>query len=252
VGLSTDFGQTWADTSEGLPGKPVVSVVLDPESPKGARVLYAGAFEAGVYKSTDDGKTWVKKSAGVGSESNERVCRVLLHQDGTLFALVTALKDTEQDIFLPEGPGLFRSRDGGEAWEWINASQPLHWPKDFEVDPRDSKVIYLGAADANQHREGGLYKTTDGGATWKRIAREGPESFGATVHPRRPDWVYHCLTESVPGVGLWLSKDGGDTWAPFEGLPFRNVQRVGFDPADDDTIYVCTFGGSVYKGPAEP
>jgi photosystem II stability/assembly factor-like uncharacterized protein len=252
VGLSTDFGQTWADTSDGLPAKPVVSVVLDPESPKDARVLYAGAFEGGVYKSTDDGKTWVKKSAGVGSESNERVCRVLLHQDGTLFALVTARKDTEADVFLPEGPGLFRSRDGGETWEWINASQRLHWPKDFDVDPRDSEVIYLGAADANQHREGGLYKTTDGGATWKRIAREGPESFGATVHPRRPDWVYHCLTESVPGVGLWLSKDGGETWAPFEGLPFRNVQRVGFDPADDDTIYVCTFGGSVYKGPAEP
>ncbi|MBN1461934.1 MAG: hypothetical protein JXA57_20580 [Armatimonadetes bacterium] len=252
VGLSTDFGKTWMDTSAGLPGKPVVSVVVDPKSPKGARVLYAGIFEGGVYKSTDDGKTWVKKSAGVGSDMNERVCRVLLHQDGTLFALVTALKDTERDVYVPNGPGLYRSRDGGETWECINSSEPLHWPKDFDVDPRDSNVIYLGAADANQQRKGGLYKTTDGGATWSRIAREASETFGASIHPRRPDWIYHCLTETAPGAGLWLSKDGGETWAPFAGIPFRNIQRVCFDPADDDTIYACTFGGSVYRGPAEP
>ena len=119
------------------------------------------------------------------------------------------------------------------------------------VDPRDSNVIYLGAADANESREGELYKTTDGGKTWKLIAREGSQTFGATVHPKRPDWVYMCLTEGAPGSGLWLSKDGGSSWKPFKGIPFRNVQRVSFDSADDSLIYVNTFGGSIWKGPAE-
>jgi photosystem II stability/assembly factor-like uncharacterized protein len=250
VGLSEDFGKTWRDSSEGLPNKPVVSIILDPRSPKDARVLYAAFFEAGVFKSTDDGESWVKKSDGLGApDTNERACRLILHDDGTLFCLVTALR--KDDRYVPEGPGLYRSRDGAESWEWTNSSQLLLWPKDFDVDPRDSNVIYLGAADAD-NREGGLYKTTDGGETWKRISRESHEVFGATVHPKRPDWVYMCLCEGAPGHGLWLSKDGGETWEPFVGIPFRNIQRVSFDPDDDSIIYVCTFGGSVWKGPAEP
>ena len=99
--------------------------------------------------------------------------------------------------------------------------------------------------------QGGLYKTTNGGATWELIARKGPETFGATVNPRKPDWVYLCLTESAPDCALWLSKDAGKTWKPLEGLPFKNIQRIAFDPDDDSIIYVCTFGGSVWKGPAE-
>ena len=251
VGVSGDFGVTWRDTSAGLPGKPVASVVLDPRSPKEARVLYASCFEAGVYKSTDGGKTWIEKSDGLGGEEgNLRACRLILHQDGTLFVLITApTMGSKEGI---AGAGLYRSRDGGEQWECITASHPLHWPKDFDVDPRDSKVIYLGAGDWPGFEEGGLYKTTDGGSTWKRIAREGPETFGATINPKQPDWVYMCLTELAPGPGLWLSKDGGETWAPFADLPFRNIQRINFDPDDPSVIYVCTFGGSVWKGSAEP
>lgn len=134
---------------------------------------------------------------------------------------------------------------------WINQSQPLLWPKDFDVDPLDSRTVYLGASDA-KNAEGGLYKTTDGGATWTRVARKGTECFGATVHPRKPNWVYLCITESAPDAGLWLSQDGGKNWTALEGLPFRNAQRVTFDPNDDSIIYVSTFGGSVWKGPAEP
>ena len=124
-----------------------------------------------------------------------RACRLILH--------------CRRDALLPghraaEGPpvrgGGARAFTGqptaGRRWEWINRSHPLLWPKDFDVDPRDSRVIYLGAADA-RNEEGGLYKTSDGGATWTRIARKSSECFGATVHPRKPGWVYMCLTESA-------------------------------------------------------
>jgi hypothetical protein len=67
VGITEDFAATWRDTSEGLPQEPVTSVVLDPKSPKQARTLYAALFEAGVYKSVDDGRTWALKSEGLGA-----------------------------------------------------------------------------------------------------------------------------------------------------------------------------------------
>ncbi len=250
VGLSTDFGVTWKDTSQGLPPKPITSVIVDPTSSRDHRTLYASAFEDGVYKSSDGGQSWVKKSAGLGEPGiNVRACRIIRHRDGTLFCLVTALRKDGQ--FVAQGPGLYRSQDAGESWQWINRAQPLLWPKDYNVDPRESRIVYLGASDAS-NAQGGLYKTADGGATWTRIARKGTECFGATVHPRKPDWVYLCITESAPDAGLWLSKDSGQTWAALEGLPFRNAQRVTFDPKDDSVIYVSTFGGSVWKGPAEP
>ena len=58
------------------------------------------------------------------------------------------------------------------------------------------------------------------------------------------------LTEGAPGPGLWLSKNGGKTFEPIDGIPFRNVQRICFPPCDPDRIYVTTFGGSVWRGPA--
>jgi len=249
VGSSTNFGVTWKDTSQGLPKKPITSVVVDPKSPKGSRTLYASAFEDGVYRSTDGGKSWVKASNGLGAPGvNVRACRIILHADGTLFCLVTALRKDRR--FLAQGPGLYRSADGGKTWDNINRSRPLLWPKDYDVDPRDSRIIYLGAADAG-NSEGGLYKTTDGGVTWQLIARKGGDCFGATVHPRKPDWVYLCIAEGDTEPGLWLSKDAGKTWKALDGMPFRNAQRVSFDPRDDSVIYVSTFGASVWRGPAE-
>jgi photosystem II stability/assembly factor-like uncharacterized protein len=249
VGISTDFGATWKDTSRGLPGKPITSVVVDPKSPAGSRTLYASAFEDGVYKSTDGGKSWAKVSQGLGAPGiNVRACRIILHPDGTLFCLVTALR--KEGRYIAQGPGLYRSSNGAATWEWINRSQPLLWPKDYDVDPRDSRVIYLGAADAG-NAQGGLYKTADGGASWARVARKGGDCFGATVCPRRPDWVYLCIAEGDQEPGLWLSKDAGQTWKALDGMPFRNAQRVTFDPRDDSVIYVSTFGGSVWRGPAD-
>ncbi|MCC6729887.1 MAG: hypothetical protein IT208_11180 [Chthonomonadales bacterium] len=246
VCVSTDHALTWTPSSAGLPRAPVTSVVVDPRSPPGHRVLYAGVFGEGVYRSTDGGSTWEARNAGLGAPDNRRVCRVALHRDGTLFALVTAMRRNGR--FLPEGVGLYRSRDGGGHWE--SAATRFLWPKDFTVDPRDSRTVYLGACDANSEEQGGLYRTRDGGATWTRIARKGPEHFGAYLHPARPGWIYATLTEGAPGAGLWLSRDGGATWQPMRGLPFANAQRVAVDPDDPDRITVTTFGGGVWRGPA--
>jgi hypothetical protein len=60
------------------------------------------------------------------------------------------------------------------------------------------------------------------------------------------------LTEGTAGAGLWLSQDNGQTWQAFDGLPFSNIQRVTFEPFDERLIYVTTFGGSIWRGPAVP
>jgi photosystem II stability/assembly factor-like uncharacterized protein len=253
VALSTDFGATWKKSNGDLPVAPVTSVVVDPAGPAGSRTLYAGVFGHGVFKSTDDGKSWKKASDGLGAAGNMRVSRVALHSDGTLFAMVTAMR--RDGKFQPDGVGLYRSKDGARTWQLVNASHPLLWPKDFAADPADSKIIYIGAADTGRQEKdpaGGLYRTVDGGTSWARLLRKGPEHFGAYLHPKRPGWIYATLTEDAPGAGLWMSKDNGKTWAAMDGLPFANAQRVAFDPADDSIIYVTTFGGSVWRGPAQP
>jgi hypothetical protein len=97
-----------------------------------------------------------------------------------------------------------------------------------------------------------LYLTGDGGQTWQRIGRKGPQTFGGYFHPTHNDWIYMTLTEGAPEAGLWLSRNNGKTWQPFDELPFSNIQRVEFDHATATVIHVTTFGGSVWRGPAIP
>jgi len=250
VGISYDYSATWSQANTGLPDAPACSVIVDPTSTVGSRTLYAAIFGHGVYKSTDDGGTWTKKSNGLGSVSNMRAYRVRRHSDGTLFCVVTALYSG--GAFNTDGVGVYKSTDEAENWTRINDT--LLWPKDIVIDPTDIDIIYVGAADAAGNGQGGLWRTTNGGGSWVKLERKGEEHFGAYLHPTRPGWIYMTLGDwnPPPDAGLWLSKDYGDTWEGFMELPFANIQRVTFDPNDDDTIYVTTFGGSVFKGHAEP
>jgi photosystem II stability/assembly factor-like uncharacterized protein len=253
VCVSTDFGATWQAQAHGLPPRPVTSIVLDPRSQAGQRTLYAGLFMAGVFKSTDDGATWQSVSQGLGDPQNMRVYRVILHEDGTLFASICALRKAPRQPLQPAGVGLYRSRDSGASWEQIHRDPPFLYPKDFSVHPTDSNDILLGTCDtAGQDNTGGLYRTRDGGKNWQRIGRAGPQTFGGYFHPKHPGWIYMTLTEGAPDAGLWLSRDDGRTWEPFADLPFSNIQRVEFDPADPERIYVTTFGGSIWVGPDQP
>ena len=253
VCISRDFGAAWKHEAQGIPLKPVTSIVVDPGSPKGKRTLYAGVFMEGVYKSTDDGKTWLLKKNGLGHPQNMRVYRVILHKDGTLFAIICAKRPGSGKPLMSEGVGLYRSRDGAETWEKVNASNPFLYPKDFSVHPENSDVILLGACDPNwQDKSGGLYMTGNGGKTWQCIGRQGSQTFGGYFHPKHSGWIYMTLTEGAPGAGLWLSRDNGRTWEPFDNLPFSNIQRVAFDKSEDNLMYVTTFGGSVWHGPIAP
>lgn len=276
VGFTDDGGGTWREVCSGtilddclvwkpefaadwqarrvLPATAVTSVILDPRSPVARRTLFASCWQHGVFCSEDGGRTWRERSAGLGAPGvNRRVCRLHLHPDGTLFCLVTGL--LREGRLIREGVGLYRSRDAGTSWEDMTAALDVRWLTDYAVDPRDSRIVYLAVCDdpARRQAEGGLYKTTDGGARWTCVARKSSLHFSAILHPTDPDRVYLTLTYN-DGVTppLWLSRDAGATWQPFEDYPFCSAHRVYFDPADPGHIYVTTYGASVWHGPSEP
>ena len=242
VGVSTDFGATWTKL---WPTKlPVMSVVLDPKSPKDKRTLYASQYEGGVWRSFDDGKTWEQgKNVGLGSEKNKRCLKLVLQPDGSLLNLVTGKVKGETD-----GVGLYHSTDKGDNWTKISDGQPWTWVKDFSVNPRDPKEIVVAAS----RDEPGLYRTKDFGKKWEMLVSKGREHFGGYFHPTHPGWIYLTLTEDAKESGLYLSQDDGKTWKPFSQIPFANIQRVCFDPDDPEHIYLTTFGYSVIKAPAQP
>ena len=257
VCLSTDFGKTWQPISDGLPKLPCTSIALDPKSPPNSRTLYAAMFGDGVYKSTDGGKSWQRASNGLGKETNRHVYSVRLHPDGTLFCSITGAR-AGGDFALPSG--LYRSRDGAASWESISDSLELRWAGDFDFHPADSNTIYLAASSAPGYSQGGIYKTTDGGAHWRELLGDSLDdahrlpldllsyshSFFVKVDEQNPNRVYLSATTH----GLLLSEDAGETWKEIMGLPFTGCQRVTFDPQDRSTIWVSTFGGGVWKGPA--
>ena len=182
-----------------------------------------------------------------------RVSRVALHRDGTLFAMICAKRPAAGRPLMTEGVGLYRSTDRAKKWAKVNSSRRFLYPKDFSIHPRDSRQILVGTCDAGRGDEsGGLYRTTDGGGTWKRIGRQGRQTFGGYFHPQRRGWIYMTLTEGAPGAGLWLSQDNGRRWQPFQDLPFSNIQRLTFCPEDETRMFVTTFGGSVWRGPVVP
>jgi photosystem II stability/assembly factor-like uncharacterized protein len=255
VCVSADYGATWKPSSEGLPLGPVTSIILDPTSPENARVLYVTVCGYGVYRSADSGKHWTKKSSGLGVHGNMQTYMIRRWKDGTLYCSITLGAKRGGDTPADDA-GLYISDDGAETWKKISSSIDVAYPCGFAVDPADKDTIYLCASNLGQIRSGGLYKTTDGGKTWRVVfSKESPayegrglESFFVTLRLDDPRKVYY----GTGTQGLMYSGDGGATWKPFIGLPFADIHRVTFDPLDKGAIYVTTFGGGVWHGPAGP
>jgi len=255
VAVSDDCGQFWRPAGTGLPRKPCTWVTVDPKSTKGSVTLYAAVYGEGVYKSSDGGKTWTSKSNGLGRAGNKNAFMVKVHpKTGDVYCSITGVRKDEE----PGPPGgLWRSADGGDTWEDLTAKLNLHWPAGFELDPRNPTIIYLAAgAVPSSPAEGGLYKTTTGGTSWNQVFKASNLAADAatgqlccwfvSVSPHNNDHVYLSTQEH----GLYFSQDNAMNWSRVDWVPCRSVTRVSFAPFDKTCIYVSTFGGGVWKGPA--
>ena len=248
LAVSDDHGASWRKINMPFDA-PVMDIVIDPHSPPDRRTLYASLFGTGVICSTDGGASWVARTNGLDPEGNRLCLNLILHQDGTLF-VATASRQKRSTV----GVGIWRSTDQGASWtNLVPAKSKWVWIRDFAVDPDDSKSVLV---PTSLGPDPGLHRTVDGGITWTTLfsRKDRYHYFGVYFHPLHKDWLYLTGGEGSGETdpGIYLSKDRGKTWVPFEKIPFRPIQRVDFDPADPAHIYLSTFGSSVLKSSAEP
>ena len=273
---SEDSGVSWRNVSDGQLGAGSVGAIE--VSASDPNVIYAGMGEAcirgnvshgdGVYKSVDAGRTW----RNMGLTDTRQIGRVRVHPKDPDLVYVAALGHT----FGPNHDrGVFRSRDGGQTWKnalFVNDSTGA---VDLCFDPRNPRTLY--AATWQVYRTpwslvsggpgSGLWKSTDGGDTWKRLTEDGlPKGpwgrVGVTVSAANPDRVW-AMIEADEG-GVYRSDDAGRTWKRVnQGRNLRQrawyYTHIFADPQNEDVVYVLNVGffrskdgGATYEPLAPP
>jgi photosystem II stability/assembly factor-like uncharacterized protein len=247
VARSEDGGKTWKAMTDGMPPTAATHVLLDPRSPAGARVLYVAGYGRGVFKSVDGGTTWSPKSKGL-PEKEPFAWRLALDRAGVLY-LVVARRGEDGSLGNENDGALYRSADGAETWQKMKLPEGVNGPNGLAIDPKDPKRLYLacwGRNTAGRATYGGIFLSTDGGASWRHVHAADQHVYDVTIDPRAPSTLYACGFES----SAWRSTDRGETWRRIRGYNFKWGHRVIPDPLRKGMIYVTTFGGSVWYGPA--
>jgi len=248
VCISEDSGRTWKPSTKGMPETACTHILMDPKSPVNARVLYVAGFGTGVWKSIDGGRSWALKNKGIeGAEPF--AWRIALDRNGCLYLVVARRSDDGSCGNNLDG-AVYRSCDRAETWEKLTLPRGVNGPNDLAVDPKDPKKLYLGAWGRDVGKEavnGGLFVSQNAGKTWKCVCSKDQHVYGITIDPKKPNVVYSCTFASA----LRRSDDGGKSWKRVKGYNFKWGHRATPDPNNRGMIYVATFGGSVWYGPAK-
>jgi hypothetical protein len=246
VCMSTDGGRSWAPSNTGMPETDVTHIILDPKSPADARVLYAAGFGTGVFKSTDGGKTWTLMNKGLPAVE-PFAWRLSRDSKGTLYVILA--RRTEEGETGPGDGELYRSTDGAATWEKVNLPSGCNGPNGLAIDPADDNTLYLaawGRVVPDGAAGGGIFASSDAGKTWKSVLSNDQFIYDVTIDAKNSDILYASGFDS----SVWRSADKGKTWNRLKGFNFKWGHRVIVDPLHEDKIFVTTFGGSVWYGPA--
>jgi len=256
VWKTTDGGLTWQATSDkDFTAGSIGAIAVAPSDPN---VVYVGTGESpirgnlspgdGMYRSTDAGKTWIK----IGLADAGQIAHIAVHPRNADIVYVAVLGHA----FGPNATrGVFRSKDGGKTWEKILFKNDSTGAIDLALDPTNPRILYAGFWQAVRRPwelvsggpGSGIWKSTDGGDTWKDItlSRGLPAGIigkiGLAVSPVSHDRVW-ALVEADSG-GLFRSNDGGATWTRSSG-DNEIRQRAWYfthvvaDPGNVDGVYV--------------
>ena len=259
VWKTTDAGQTWHTLSDKY--FQVGSMGDIDVSDSDANVIYAGtgsdgyrsnvSIGNGVYKSTDAGKTW----SHTGLRNVGNIGGVEIDPTNPNIVFVAAIGNP----FKPNAErGVYRTRDGGTQWEKVLFVSDSTGAVDVEFQPGNPNVLYASMWRAERKpwtiisgaREGGLYKSVDGGTTWKKLTTGLPNQLvgksNIAVTPGAPNVVF-AVIEAKPGSGLYRSDDAGETWSvastygPMLTRPFYYT-NIAVHPKDPNILWVMSEG----------
>ena len=260
VYAATASGGVWKTVNSGISWRPVfddqsVSTIGDVTvSQSEPDVVWVGTGEAnnrqssswgnGVYKSADGGMTWMH----MGLQDTHHIPRIVIHPSNANVVYVAA----QGHLWgANEERGVFKTTDGGKTWTKVLYINPDTGVNDLVMDPMNPDTLYAAAYQRRRSPFGfngggpgsGIYRTTDGGATWKKLSNGLPKGemgrIGLDVYRRDPKIVY-ALVESEES-GLYRSDDKGETWVRMSNTNPRPMyfSQVRIDPNNDQRIWVA-------------
>jgi photosystem II stability/assembly factor-like uncharacterized protein len=271
VWKSTDGAKTFVPVSDAIDASAIGALAVAPSDPK---IVWAGTGEAwairdsdvmgdGVYKSVDAGATWTH----MGLDETGRIGRIIVHPTNPQIVYVCALGRTT-------GPqqerGVYKTTDGGKTWTRSLFADPNTGCSGLAMDAVNPSVLFAGTWQVEMHTwaelSGGpgsaVYKTTDEGATWKKLENGLPKSpvgkIDVAVAPSNSQRVYALIQTAAQG-SLWRSEDAGATWKTVS-YDRRLIGRAGYyiriavNPKDPDEVLIAsssfhrsTDGGSTFQ-----
>jgi len=224
----------------------VVGFAVDPTN---ISRYYVAVASGGVWKTVNAGVTWTPVFDNEGSYS---IGAIALDPKNPLTVWVGTGENNSQRS-VSYGNGVYKSEDGGRSWRNVGLRTSEHIGR-IAIDPKDSNVVYIASQGPlwGPGGERGLFKTTDGGKTWKNILNIS-ENTGVTdvvIDPNDPNTIYcasyqrrrhfYTLINGGPESAIYKSTDAGATWNKLRtGLPTVELGRVGLaiSPVDSNVIY---------------
>jgi photosystem II stability/assembly factor-like uncharacterized protein len=275
VWKSDDYGRTWTPIFDHESTQSIGAIAVAPSNPN---IIYVASGEGlhrpdlsvgnGIYKSTDGGKTWIH----LGLRGGFQIPALAIdpRDPNRVFAAV---------LGHPYGPneerGLFRSTDGGQTWQKAIYKDENTGASDVEIDPSNPDVIYASMWEAREGpwedgnevngTGGGLFKSTDGGSTWRPLTNGLPKDLSqiyVAVAPTDPHRLYATVAVASGALAFYRSDDTGESWSKKTDDP-RPSGRIGggdlaiprVDSKNADVVYSAstvtmrsTDGGKTWSG----
>ncbi|MEP6764532.1 MAG: glycoside hydrolase [Gemmatimonadaceae bacterium] len=260
VWKTDDYGRTWNPIFDEQPSGSIGAIALSPSNPN---VIYVGSGEGlqrpdlstgdGIYKSTDAGKTWTH----LGLRDGQQIPQIVVDPKNANRLFVAVMGH-------PYGPnaerGLFRSTDGGATFEKVLYKDENTGAIDVVMDPVNSDILYCALWEARQGPwengqfsgpGSGLFKSTDGGATWRKLTeglpnfeQDGLGRIGITIAPSMPSRMF-VTVNSTRGDGLFRSDDAGEHWTRATtdtrvATRESDFAEVKVDPKNPDIVYTAS------------
>jgi photosystem II stability/assembly factor-like uncharacterized protein len=220
---SEDMGQTWrALPDPGMPNRAVMPfacrVMRMAQHPSKPGTIYAALEVNGVMRTTNGGESWQDCSADLIRLAQQPHLQSKIVSDtfneGMLDSHAIAISPADPDkVIVAVRMGLFRTADQGATWTDMDLRRfsPTTYGRDVKVSPQDGKTLYAALSVAAASKDGGVYRSTDTGATWQRFDKVQVHGtiMSVALHQTDPDQVY--LGARYDGE-IYGTRDGGETW----------------------------------------